>query len=103
MEVNKNLRREVLKYKTSSYHQRHGQNGITESGLKLRWDNKLDPKISKLPFKDPELEEIANLRLESKSWKEISQIISKKYCNPPQRRTALDCFKASRIGFNRVE
>ena len=76
---------------------RHGPNGITESGLKLRWDNKLDPKISKLPFTDLELEEISKLRSESKSWKEISQKISEKYCKP-QRRTALDCFKAFRIG-----
>ena len=78
--------------------QRHGPNGITESGLKLRWENKLDPRISKLPFNNLELEEICKLKSESKSWKEISQLITEKYCQSPQRRTALDCFKAFRIG-----
>ena len=77
---------------------RHGPNGITESGLRLRWDNKLDPRISKLPFTDLELEEISKMKSESKSWKEISRVISEKYCKPSQRRTALDCFKAFRIG-----
>ena len=78
--------------------ERNGPSGITESGLKLRWDNKLDHRISKLPFQDMELEEISKLKSEGKSWKEISRLMSKKYCQPSQRRTALDCFKAFRHG-----
>ena len=66
--------------------------------LPLRWENKLDPRISKLPFNNQELEEISKLKSESKSWKEISRLITEKYCQSPQRRTALDCFKAFRNG-----